>query len=243
MKYHFTYKTTNLINQKIYIGVHSTNNLEDGYIGSGIFNQIDTKHFKQIGFIGAVTKYGYGNFKREILEHFETSKAAFESEKEIVTTEFCNRKDTYNIALGGRGGNLFITLTEEQKENRRLQVSNQFKTWWLKLSGEERVIHSFKIGGSQKGRIGTNLGKKFSKRHKENISLANKGKTTRSGYNLSNSHKEKISKSNRKYKIQTPDGIFDTLTEVGTYYNLNPSTICYRLKNKNFIKRGWKKIE
>lgn len=35
IKYHYLYKTTNLITNEFYIGVHSTYDLKDGYLGSG----------------------------------------------------------------------------------------------------------------------------------------------------------------------------------------------------------------
>ena len=34
-QYHFIYKTTNIITERYYYGMHSTDNLEDGYLGSG----------------------------------------------------------------------------------------------------------------------------------------------------------------------------------------------------------------
>jgi len=91
-KYHLVYKTTNLINNKIYIGAHSTNEVNDGYFGSGKLLNI------------AIKKYGIKNFKREIMFMFDTPEEMFEKEKEIVNEDFISNSNVYNIVTGGFGG-------------------------------------------------------------------------------------------------------------------------------------------
>ena len=54
-KYHYFYKITNLLNEHFYYGIHSTDNLDDGYMGSG----------KRLHY--AYKKYGMQNFKKEIM--------------------------------------------------------------------------------------------------------------------------------------------------------------------------------
>lgn len=106
---YFVYKTTNLINGKIYIGKHSTNNLEDNYLGSGT-------HLNN-----SINKYGKENFKREILEFFDTEQEAYDYEAEIVTKEFVLREDTYNHKLGGKGGTIGM-VTVKDKEGKTFCV-------------------------------------------------------------------------------------------------------------------------
>jgi len=80
------------VNAKIYVGVHKTKDLNDGYMGSG----------KVIS--AAIQKHGAENFKKDILEYFDTSEAMYAREKEVVTDEFLLREDTYNLRRGGHGG-------------------------------------------------------------------------------------------------------------------------------------------
>jgi len=89
-KYHFVYKTINNINQKEYIGVHSTNNMSDDYLGSGDAIK------------NAIKKYGKENFTRTILKVFQDELSAFEYEGILVNENYINRCDTYNMIVGGK---------------------------------------------------------------------------------------------------------------------------------------------
>lgn len=99
------YKTTCLINNKIYIGVHETNdpNIFDGYIGNSIniYNRKWALEHPKYPFHYAVIKYGINNFKRETLYQFNTAKEAYNKEAEIVNEDFIKSDNNYNIAIGG----------------------------------------------------------------------------------------------------------------------------------------------
>lgn len=90
--YYTIYKTTNLINGKIYIGKHQTLDPNDSYIGSG-------KHLNY-----AIKKYGRENFVKEVLHIFDNEDDMNAKEKELVTEELLARDDVYNMCPGGQGG-------------------------------------------------------------------------------------------------------------------------------------------
>jgi len=91
-KYHFLYKTTCLITNKFYIGMHSTDNLEDGYLGSG----------KRLGY--SINKHGKENHKIEILEFFENREKLKVKETEIINEDLLQDPMCMNLQLGGGGG-------------------------------------------------------------------------------------------------------------------------------------------
>lgn len=101
---YIVYQTINIVNNKIYVGVHKTKNPDifDGYIGNGVnINYPSTYINPKYPFQYAVKKYGTSNFKRSILFIFSDEKEAYTKELEIVNKEFVLRKDTYNCILGG----------------------------------------------------------------------------------------------------------------------------------------------
>lgn len=99
---HYIYKTTNLINGKMYIGMHSQE-FEDNYLGSG-------KLLKK-----AIKKYGRENFKKEILEVCETREALAEAEKRYITDDIISDPLYYNLKCGGEGGSSGLSVEARNK--------------------------------------------------------------------------------------------------------------------------------
>ena len=91
-KYHYIYKTTCLITNRFYIGMHSTDNLEDGYLGSG----------KILGY--SRRKHGDENHKKEILEFLNSRDELKTRERELVNEELLKHPLCINLKYGGNGG-------------------------------------------------------------------------------------------------------------------------------------------
>jgi group I intron endonuclease len=88
-KIHYLYKTTCIVNNKFYIGIHSTNNIHDGYLGSGL-------HLTR-----SVEKYGKENHIVEILEYFDNREELSLKEREVVNEELIKDPQCMNISIGG----------------------------------------------------------------------------------------------------------------------------------------------
>lgn len=87
--FHIVYKTVNKVNNKYYYGVHSTNNLEDDYLGSGT------------NLIRAIKKYGRQSFERSIICVFDDRDHALMYEKSLVNISMLEDINCYNIVEGG----------------------------------------------------------------------------------------------------------------------------------------------
>jgi hypothetical protein len=119
-----------MINGKYYIGKHQTNDINDNYMGSG-------KLLKR-----AQSKYGLENFIKEILFVFNNEEEMNAKEAELVTEQFCMRKDTYNLCSGGNGGFSYINRnglngSDEGRRAAGIKSSSLYGPGWLNKSEQE----------------------------------------------------------------------------------------------------------
>lgn len=134
--YYYLYQITNLVNNKIYVGVHTTSNMNDGYMGSG----------KVIR--SAIAKHGVLNFRKDILEYFENAESMYAREREVVTESFLLREDVYNLRRGGDGGfdyiNNNLDLVERNTKasrNGRDKKSKTLKNLWESGLYQKRAVN------------------------------------------------------------------------------------------------------
>ena len=155
-KYHYFYKITNTINNKIYYSIHSTNDLNDGYMGSGR------------ALIRAFKKYGKENFIKEIIKLFNSREELANYEKEQVNDEFIKENNNYNIS----NGNILIVSTDDPR-----YISGELVhfTKGYKFTEEQKnhLKESHKKNGHQKGEKNSQFGKRWI--HKEGIVIKIKG--------------------------------------------------------------------
>jgi len=142
--------------------MHSTNDLEDGYLGSG----------KQLWH--SIRKYGKENHKREILEYFSDRESLRKREEEIITEDFIKDKMCMNLCLG-------LGWTKETS------IKGHERQRWLRENDSKWVEHKRKVqslsmkkqyedGIRERKFHYSRIGKKTSKETKEKLSQSLKGK-------------------------------------------------------------------
>lgn len=149
----FVYKTTNLVNGKIYIGQHSTNNLKDNYKGSG-------KLLKS-----AILKYGEGNFTTQIIRFSKSRAELNKLEKELIKHYNSRCLDIgYNLHHGGFGGNSCVEVNQ-------YSLNGEFIKKWDSIieASQELNISTKAIQSCAKG-IKPTGGGFIWKRHEDNAS-------------------------------------------------------------------------
>ena len=137
MKIGYIYKTTNLINNRIYIGKKYKSEFDPTYYGSGTILQ------------EAIKKYGKSNFSVELLQWAESDEEINQLEKDYIS-EFRLNFNLYNIAEGGTGGD--TTTDHPQRKEIISQRGHGIKKWHQNLTESQKKERSNKISQAKKGK-------------------------------------------------------------------------------------------
>lgn len=236
------YKTTNKKNNKIYIGVHGTTNINDNYIGSGRI------------FLKAVKLYGKDNFQKEILFVYTDKESALNKEAELVTEDFIKLESNYNCTIGGYGGigksQRGYKHTEEAK--RKISLSGKRKCseqTKLKISqankGKKRNKASIELNSKlrkeyYKTHSSPRKGIKVSEESKKKMSDAKKGKKISEDTKLKMSLAQKGKPKKRKKIINKNNGeIYSSSKEAMQMLNIKERTFYRNInKEKYYLKYG-----
>lgn len=216
--YGYIYITTNLINNKKYIGQHKAKEFEPNkYIGSG-------KYFEK-----AVKKYGKENFKCELLEWCESLEKL--NEKEVYWISYYNAVESklfYNKTPGGLDGIGRVSCkSEDYTLEVRERMSKSLKGKPSPMKGKPSPLKGKHLNITPEGKRNKIL-KMKGKRHSEesNKKFAKK----RKGIKYSKERNEKIRLTlNKRKKVWTQEEI----NKLISFNNLKKEELLKLFPNKN----------
>lgn len=138
-KFRIVYCTKNLVNEKMYIGQHTTPNMDDGYLGSGKL------------LLQAVKKYGRHSFETRFLCFCETQEDLDKAEIFWIA-HFETIKMGYNI-LGGGKIDCTMEVRDSANSTRRDKINSGQIAPWNK--GKTGIYSKETLGKMSKSRLGT----------------------------------------------------------------------------------------
>lgn len=221
--YGYIYETTNLINNKKYIGKKKSEIfLENKYLGSGI------------ALNAAIKKYGENNFIVKLLDTAESLKELNEKEKFYIEKfNAVISEEYYNIAKGGDGG--IIWGSEENHPSKHTDRSGKKnpcygKHWYtngeknIYLKDTEKIPDGFVKGCTRKDLIGRIT--IYKQKERKNIKKDELDFYKKDGW-ITSKEKNNILKLNKDIKI-------NKIEEINTQNDLNANKTSNR-KNKKLI--------
>jgi len=171
--HNIVYKTTNKVNGKVYIGSHSTENLNDGYLGSG-------RYMKR-----AIKKHGRENFEVTHLFFCDTREKAFELEFYAIRdhVNHYGRRKLYNakpVACGHVKGETHPmwgkTHSDELKEKWSKERRGENNAFYGRTHTEETRKRLSEVGSTKTKELNNFYGRHHSEETKKLLSEQRKGK-------------------------------------------------------------------
>ena len=214
---YLVYITTNLINGRKYIGSHSTKNINDSYLGSGVY------------LAKAIKKYGRENFEKEIIGEGIDVKDMLGLEEYYINYYGASKSPLfYNISEKGYGS--------KHTEESRKKLSDHRKGKPNHNKGKKQSVETcLKKSISMKGKI------QHSEEWKINHSNLTKGKPKLMLRGIPNVNRDKtIYTFYNNTKNKTFTGIRNSFINE---FKLNPVTVCNIIKEKQNSVKGWKLVK
>lgn len=230
----YIYKTTNLVNNKVYIG-KSEKTFTPKYLGSGKL------------LWRAISKYGINNFKVELIEYCDDINDLNTREKYWIAK---HSKNSYNLAEGGTGGWTTRHYDEHTLKKFKEKLSISQKGRIVSESTREKLskLNKNRFHGNRET-LSNALKKVWEDPSSSYNSLEYRKKLSDSAKNRvwKDETKNKIrdgkmgSKNPMAIKIQVDDIIYETRRECAKAYNISETAVTKRCLSKNF--NNWKIIK